>query len=246
MLSVHRSEEQCLDERRLAADLEQNPLFSQGCWHCARLFHRCRRLTGTEAPVESWVGEVKRLWDPVQGGAAATLANRLFLRVCGIRGDFSDDCFVDALVSQMLPSGAFPRREKEARALDAREEGNAQRTARLLWTVHGHTTGTLLEEPVLGRAGRDQILEDREKYAPTALEKATEDWLNKCQKNGRFCLPLTASTLRQWETDLAHDTRKGDRAQQRAHVVFGKKRGCAGRAARSQLQHVNSKAIISA
>ena len=78
MPSDHRSEEQCLDERRLAADLEQNPLFSQGCWHCARLLHRCRRLTGAEAPVESWVGEVKRLWDPVQGGAAATLANQLF------------------------------------------------------------------------------------------------------------------------------------------------------------------------
>ena len=92
----------------------------------------------------------------------------------------------------MLPSGAFPRREKEARALDAREEGNAQRTARLLWTVHGHTTGTLLEEPVLGRAGRDQILEDREKYAPTALEKATEDWLNKCQKE-RPLLPTSYS-----------------------------------------------------
>ena len=34
----------------------------------------------------------------------------------------------------------------------------------------------------LGVPAGVKILEDREKYAPTALEKATEDWLNKCQK----------------------------------------------------------------
>ena len=160
MLSDHRSEEQCLDERRLAADLEQNPLFSQGCWHCARLFHRCRRLTGT---VESWVGEVKRLWDPVQGGAAATLANRLFLRVCGIRGDFSDDCFVDALVSQMLPSGAFPRREKEARALDARERGKRSKNCKAAvdrarpyhWSLAGRASaGACRPGSNFGRSGK--------------------------------------------------------------------------------------------
>ena len=69
-------------------------------------------MTGTESPVESWVGEAKRLWSPIQGGNAGTMANRLFLRVSGVRGDFSDDAFVEQLAVDMLG----PREISEERA----------------------------------------------------------------------------------------------------------------------------------
>lgn len=149
------------------------------------------------------------------------MANRLFLRVAGIRGDFSDDSFIAELVSHMLgPSGRFPRREKQASTLDRKETENKARSDRLLWTFTGHPPENKFP---WGSAGRLQIAEDREKYAPTKLETQTEQWLDKCQQQGRYRLPLTAATLHQWETDLAHDTRKGQRAQERAKAVFGKK-----------------------
>ena len=186
------------------------------------MFHRVRRMTGTESPVESWVGEAKRLWSPIQGGNAGTMANRLFLRVSGVRGDFSDDAFVEQLAVDMLgPQEKFPKKEREARALNARQQENNERSNALPWLSFA-TSHSSSDAMGLGRAGRAKISEDKEKYAPVLLEKGTEAWLQRCCRNGRYTLPLTASTLAQWESDLTFDTRKAERAQTRANEILTK------------------------
>ena len=74
-----------MDLRAIAASLEQDKRFSDGCWHCNRLFHRCRRLLGTEAPCESWIGYMKHMYSDVQGPTVTTLARRVRLGLAGVR-----------------------------------------------------------------------------------------------------------------------------------------------------------------
>lgn len=75
-----------IDQKRIAKDIEQDRRFSQNCWHVARMFHRVRRMVGAEAPCESWVGELKYLWNPIHGPSTGLLADRLQLRLAGVRG----------------------------------------------------------------------------------------------------------------------------------------------------------------
>lgn len=72
--------------RQMLLDLEADAHVATGCWHVHRVFHRTRRLVGSEGIVESWVSEFKGLFDPVQGAASSTIIQRLQLRVAGIRG----------------------------------------------------------------------------------------------------------------------------------------------------------------
>ena len=47
------------DERAASHDIQSDGAFSDSFWHIARLYHRCRRMGGTEAPAESWFSSLK-------------------------------------------------------------------------------------------------------------------------------------------------------------------------------------------
>lgn len=70
------------DDAAFFFSLEQDPgLVSQfGCWHLHRLCHRLRRFGGNEAAAESWISQLKFLYNPVYGGSVHQLCDRLFLR----------------------------------------------------------------------------------------------------------------------------------------------------------------------
>lgn len=69
------------DDAAFFFSLEQDPgLVSQfGCWHLHRLCHRLRRFGGNEAAAESWISQLKFLYNPVYGGSVHQLCDRLFL-----------------------------------------------------------------------------------------------------------------------------------------------------------------------
>ena len=67
------------DERAASHDTQSDRAFSDSFWHIARLYHRCRRMGGTEAPAESWFSSLKLLYDPRHGpGIGALLKGLIF------------------------------------------------------------------------------------------------------------------------------------------------------------------------
>ncbi len=69
------------DQRKIAASLEQDGRFARNCYHINSLFCMSRRFGSTEAPVETWVSELKYLHNPVQGPTTTTIATRLRARM---------------------------------------------------------------------------------------------------------------------------------------------------------------------
>jgi hypothetical protein len=70
-----------VDRNHVARDLERDSGLVRGCWGIVRLWHRERRRGISEAPAESWCGQLGALWDPVQGPLTGALVDRLALRV---------------------------------------------------------------------------------------------------------------------------------------------------------------------
>ena len=89
--------------RAIAQSLEANPVYSTGCWHALRLWHRSRRMGIREAMSESWASILARMWNPTQGPVTGVLIDRLRLHINGYRGLTSDEHIVD-LVAKHLPS----------------------------------------------------------------------------------------------------------------------------------------------
>lgn len=85
------------DQREIAASLEQDRSFADGCYHLNSLFCLSRRFGNTEAPCERWIGNMKYMYHPVQGPTTTTLCQRLRARAAGLRGNGADDAFVKRL-----------------------------------------------------------------------------------------------------------------------------------------------------
>ena len=95
------SQQEVWDERAAAQEIQCDTHFSNDCWHIVRLYHRCRRLAGTESPAESWFSALKLLYDPRHGPGIGSLAERLQLRVAGLRGNGADDEVVQQIASHV-------------------------------------------------------------------------------------------------------------------------------------------------
>ena len=77
--------------RRMEASVE----LSRGCWHVARLWHRCRTIfNDSEARAEHWAGSLSSLWNPVHGLSTHSMVTRLHLKTAGLEGNGDDDVVV--------------------------------------------------------------------------------------------------------------------------------------------------------
>ncbi len=86
---------------QIACDLETYRSFSRGTWGVVRLWHRERRRGISEAPAESWCGQLGHLWDPVQGPMTGPLIDRLHLRANGFRGTGLDEHVVSQVCAAL-------------------------------------------------------------------------------------------------------------------------------------------------
>ena len=227
-----------LDARKIAAAIEQNAHYSKGCWHISRLFHRCRRVLGTESPCESWISTTKYLFATNQT-SPATLARRLRIAANGVRGTGCDDVFVDRIARGLTTPehmagkpGEGRKRSRQPkdgvsaglRHLREREQERLKEGAVPLAYMPSYAAIREKRQPVcavgLGRAVHLQISADRHSYQPATLEKGDKEFLQKIrrlpiagERNPEYCLPLYAATKAQWDTDLLHDTTRHERAQ---------------------------------
>ena len=71
------------DQSSMAASLEQDQFFADGCYHVNSIFCLCRRMGNTEAPCERWIGSWKYLYYPTQGPTTTTLCQRARIVAAG-------------------------------------------------------------------------------------------------------------------------------------------------------------------
>ena len=70
-------------QQSMAASLEQEKFFADGCYHVNSFFCLCRRMGNTEAPCERWIGSWKYLYHPTQGPTPTTLCQRVRMIASG-------------------------------------------------------------------------------------------------------------------------------------------------------------------
>ena len=196
------SQEEVWDERAAAQDIQCDTHFSNDCWHIVCLYHRCRRLAGTESPAESWFSALKLLYDPRHGPGIGSLAERLQLRIAGLRGNGADDEVVQKIASHV--ASMDPRNTKTMEGF--------QKQAILEWKKRPLCFDQEVALPsARGHKLRKQASLEKKNFEKAELESGSKKLLEKHQR--RWRLPLYASTRKQWDADLAHDTSQGDRAQ---------------------------------
>ena len=202
-----RQEDGRLDHHEIAFDLQTDPMFSENCWHMSRLFHRCRRMAGTEAPAESWFSILKNIYDPRAGGHIGSIAEQLHLRAAGIRGSGADDCIVHRIVDSVLAKDGTVRKSSAMQHFIGEEDENWKK--RPLSAV----VPDLKQEPVpeRGHKLRRVLQKSKEAVEPIFLEEETKVLLEQFG-DGLWRMPLYASTQKQWASDLKHETRQSERA----------------------------------
>ena len=106
-----------------ARRMESSVELTRGCWHVARLWHRCKMIfNDSEARAEAWAGSLSSLWNPVQGLSTKSIVTRLHLKTAGLEGNGEDDVVVQSawgFISSDLQRGGC--------ALDRRCSGAGRR-----------------------------------------------------------------------------------------------------------------------
>ena len=98
-------------ERAIAGSLEQDRMFSRGCWHWHRLCCIARRMGATSAWAERWAHSAKLQWADVVGFTSSTFLERFGARAGGLRADGTDDDYLEAMAREMWrPKGTGPKR----------------------------------------------------------------------------------------------------------------------------------------
>ena len=191
------------DERAACQALQNEKEFSANCWHIHRMFHRARRCGGTEAPCESWFSQLKYVYDARHGPEIGSLAEKLSLRVAGLRGNGGDDQIVRAIAAYF--SKAKPRKSPVLARFAEEAAREWQKRPMLL-----EDTDVLTE--ARGHKLRTIISNKRKHTEKAELGDASKKLLSSRSK-GLWQLPLMAANRKQWETDRKHDTTQGQRAQ---------------------------------
>ncbi len=190
------------DQREMAASLEQNRYFSDGCYHMNRLFCLARRFGSTEAPVERWVGGLKYLFDPIQGPTTTTLVQRLRLRAFGIRGDGADDAWTSCL-SELLGMARSLNTTGTSRALKHfSEQASGRVEQEAPWLLQSSTSPPM---PEAYKTMERRLARTRHVHEPDTLEEDDRQLLEHEQRNREAKLPLFASTGKQWAEDRRKD-----------------------------------------
>jgi len=171
------------------------------------------------------VGELKFLWSPIVGHSTGTLANRVLLRLMGVRGNGSDDAFVEGVARKLLGvSQTIARRPRsgESRVLARLRHNNTEAIKHFYPWLHdpslwANWTGCASAAPLTTRAAQAEARKIREAYVPAVVD-AEDKKLLETYGNAAFTLPLYATTAAQWRTDMAIDNRRSQRAQTWAMV----------------------------
>ena len=94
--------------------------FAKPAYYINALFALAVRINNTSSPCERWGHELKLLWDPQRTQPTSALIHRLVGRVFGLRGDGTDEAFLQVLHDGMMqrPTGYHQKfRNMSGRAL---------------------------------------------------------------------------------------------------------------------------------
>lgn len=190
------------NERAACKDIQGERYFSDDCWHIVRIYHRARRMCGTEAPCESWFSALKLLYDPRHGPSIGSLAERMELRIAGLRGNGADDAFVERLASHICENKQIRTTALERYAEYAHAE----------WQKRPLLLDDDLQLPrAWGRKLRKEVAGERQAFTKSELETSSKKLL--AEHNQLWRLPLYAATKKQWQKDRARDTSQSERAR---------------------------------
>jgi len=212
-----------LDQREVAASLENDRRFSDECWHANRFFCRCRRMNGIEAPCESWVGSMKYLFDPIQGPSTPSMVQRACLHAAGVRGNGADDEFVRRVAKKMsqhrnrhTPSGISKKMALMRKHNDARIRVRALKGIYVDMSKKGAEES---EKPRVGVCKHARALKKhaRARYEPANLDAADLKFVNSMKKQ-RATMPLYERTKREWQK-LGKDVKNARRGVLKRKVI---------------------------
>ena len=196
----------------------------------SRIFCRCRRCLGVEAPCESWVSRVKHLWSAVQGPTAATLARRARILLEGIRAAGFDEPFITRvakILSTPEPENPDDWRKKErvsskdgtSRALETFREHE-----KLLSQLRAHPYANKeharheKKAPAvpqgLGREVQAKARADKAWYERSNYEEADRDLLQKASRHALWRMPLYVSTRKDFNAAIHSNTTNSSRAKE--------------------------------
>ncbi len=224
-----------------------------------------------EAPCEQWMGQLKYLYNPVQGPTTSTMVQRLRARCAGARGDGSDEPFLLRLAQILLPEKhQSQHRDTKMRCLRswriAAKTASSSRgsvlvagpaaaassqsslavaaTAAASSAAASSAASACMDRSVLGtgRAAARATSQARLYHEPQILEAADEALLSQVKRRGAAVLPLFASTRSQWKHDLQL-TDKDLQTSERAQKKHIEKSGAATK--RSVAKHAPSSSSTS-
>ena len=151
------------DTRAVASSLQHEHAFSvsppvglhdctvkNGAFYINAMFSVVRSMGNTSSACERWGHELKLLWDPQRTQTTTGLIHRLHGRLCGLRGNGTDEHLLDVIASSMSRCGEATSWRNAPRAGNGRAmatwraqqfQGRDQSGARTLYTEEG------LQEP---------------------------------------------------------------------------------------------------
>ena len=115
------------DTRAIAASLLHDARFAKPAYYINAMFAMVVRFGNTSSACERWAHELKLLWDPEETQPSTALIHRLHGRVTGLRGDGTDEAFLEALERELTPKPATFRNKQRARKGQALATWRAQR-----------------------------------------------------------------------------------------------------------------------
>ena len=160
------------DTRAVASSLQHEHAFSvsppvgftdladevkNGAFYINAMFSVVVRMGNTSSACERWGHELKLLWDPQRTQTTTGLIHRLHGRLCGLRGNGTDEHLLDVIASSMSRCGEATSWRNAPRAGNGRAmatwraqqfQGRDQSGARTLYTEEG------LQEPPAASDGQ--------------------------------------------------------------------------------------------
>ena len=219
------------DTRSVAATLQHESFFAKDAYYVNAMFALIVRLGNTSSACERWGHELKLLWDPESTQTTSGLIHRLHGRLAGLRGNGTDEAFLDVVAASML------RLDQAADKRCAPRSGNSHALAvgeALQFRLRDqagarglYSRENLLEpHPVLGqKLAYSQVVNSHaaaasKRFETIELEEPDKDLLKRIRARdpgwrphsrlaGRAsqdlgsAMPWIANTRAQWEADLA-------------------------------------------
>ena len=197
-------------ERTIAGSLEQDRLFSRGCWHWHRLFCLARRMGATSAWAERWAHSAKLQWGDLVGPSASTILERFAARAGGLRVDGTDNDYLEAIAGEMwrpkglnhrgarAPGGVKKWRDRRAAAAAKHMEARA--------LVAGAQAPPPPAAELPAPLARSRFGARSSSYMDQSLlEPGDELLLDRFKRRKIAAMPFQAGNKKQWWEDLTRE-----------------------------------------